>query len=125
MVFSHGHHGLEALMHSGCAEPNRREADRVLDFLFKLQNPPQGQRPVSVVVLAGDIHTPGYSTLYSSDPAHAARSSIPLASEEWHLKVKFYLEGYPEPRILLFGLHRSSDREDIPWPHAREPRLLG
>lgn len=162
------------------AEPNRREADRVLDFLFGLQNPPEGQRPVSVVVLAGDIHTPGYSTLYSSDPAHAARSSIPhivaspvsyqpfswmaeavyrrltrvvtlgergvysaqvshhfsqrnvvvaslrnVASEEWHLKVKFYLEGYPEPRILLFDLHRSSGREDIPWPHAREPRLLG
>ncbi len=59
------------------AEPNRREADRVLDFLFGLQNPPPGQRPLSVVVLTGDIHTPGYSTLYSSDPAHMARPSIP------------------------------------------------
>jgi phosphodiesterase/alkaline phosphatase D-like protein len=221
VVFSHGHHGLEALMRSGWpyvlqvvswmgsiryaglrsmassfhknvgdlrddlndswgAEPNRRQADRVLDFLFGLQNPPPGQRPVSVVVLAGDIHTPGYSTLYSSDPAHAARPSIPhvvaspvsyqpfswmaeavyrrltrmvtlgergvysaqvshhfsqrnvvvaslrnISSEEWHVKVKFYLEGYPEPRILLFDLNRSSGREAIPWPHAREPRLLG
>ncbi|MFL5348584.1 MAG: alkaline phosphatase D family protein [Hyalangium sp.] len=221
VVFSHGHQGLEALMHSGWpyvlqffswlgslrhaglrslvsnfhknigdlrddlndswgAEPNRREADRVLDFLFGLQNPPPGQRPLSVVVLAGDIHTPGYSTLYSSDPAHAARPSIPhvvaspvsfqpfswmaeavyrrltrvvtlgergaysaqvshhfshrnvvvaslrhVATEEWHLKVKLYLEGHPEPRLLLFDLNRSSGREAIPWPHAREPTLFG
>lgn len=221
VVFSHGHHGLEALMRSGWpyvlqffswlgslryaglrslvsnfhknigdlrddlndswgAEPNRREADRVLDFLFGLQNPPPGQRPLSVVVLAGDIHTPGYSTLYSSDPAHAMRPSIPhvvaspvsfqpfswmaeavyrrltrvvslgergvysaqvshhfgqrnvvvtslrnVVADEWHLKVKYYLEGYPEPRILLFDLHRSSSREAIPWPHAREPSLFG
>ncbi|MDY7226090.1 alkaline phosphatase D family protein [Hyalangium rubrum] len=162
------------------SEPNRREADRVLDFLFGLQNPPAGQKPLSVVILAGDIHTPGYSTLYSSDPAHAQRPSIPhvvaspisyqpfswlgeavyrrlsrvvnlgergvysaqishhycqrnvvaaslrnVASDEWHLKVKFYLEGHPEPRILLFDLHRSSGREAIPWPHAPEPSLFG
>jgi hypothetical protein len=162
------------------SDPNRREADRALDFLFGLQNPPAGQRPLSVVVLAGDIHTPGYSTLYSLDPAHAARPSIPhivaspvsyqpfswlgeavyrkltravalgergaytaqvshhfcqrnvvaaslrnVASDEWHLKVKFYLEGLPEPRILLFDLNRGSSREGIPWPHAREPTLLG
>ncbi|WP_224249271.1 alkaline phosphatase D family protein [Hyalangium gracile] len=162
------------------AEPNRRAADQVLDFLFGLQNPPPGQRPLSVVVLTGDIHTPGYSTLYSSDPAHAARPSIPhvvaspvsyqpfswmaeavyrrltrmvtlgergvysaqvshhfgqrnvvvaslrnVLPDEWHVKVKFYLEGHPEPRILLFDLNRSSSREAIPWPHAREPSLFG
>ena len=162
------------------AEPNRRAADRVLDWLFGLQNPPAGQKPLSVVVLAGDIHTPGYSTLYSSDRAHTARPSIPhvvaspvsyqpfswmaeavyrrltrvvtlgergvysaqvshhfgqrnvvvaslrnVVPEEWHVKVKFYLEGHPEPRILLFDLNRSSSREAIPWPHAREPKLLG
>lgn len=162
------------------SEPNRLEADRVLDFLFGLQNPPPGQRPLSVVILTGDIHTPGYSTLYSADPAHAARPSIPhvvaspvsyqpfswlgeavyrrltrvvelgargvysaqvshhfsqrnvvaaslrnVTADEWHLKVKFYLEGQPEPRILLFDLNRSSGREAIPWPHTLKPSLLG
>jgi Domain of unknown function (DUF3597)/PhoD-like phosphatase len=31
------------------------------------------------------------------------------------LKVKFYLEGYPEPQILLFDLDRISHRENIAW----------
>ena len=162
------------------SQPNRRAADRVLDFLFGLQNPPQGQKPLSVVILTGDIHTPGYSTLYSSEPAHAAFPSIPhvvaspvsyqpfswvaealyrrltrvvtlgergtysaqishhfghrnvvltslrhVSPEEWHLKVKYYLEGHPEPRVLLFDLNRATSREAIAWPHAREPSLVG
>jgi alkaline phosphatase D len=162
------------------SEPNRREADRVLDFLFGLQNPPPGQRALSVVVLTGDIHTPGYSTLYSSDPAHTARPSIPhivaspvsyqpfswlaealyrrltrvvdlgergvysaqvshhfgqrnvvvaslrnVVADEWHLKVKYYLEGFPEPRILLFDLIRGSGREALTWPPSRRSSLWG
>jgi len=35
---------------------------------------------------------------------------------EKQLKVKYYLEGYPEPQIMLFDLNRSSHREDIHWP---------
>ncbi len=48
-----------------------------------------------------------------------------VASEEWHLKVKYYLEGHPEPRVLLFDLNRATSREALAWPHAREPSLVG
>ncbi|HSP63555.1 MAG TPA: hypothetical protein VLQ90_11280 [Pyrinomonadaceae bacterium] len=33
-----------------------------------------------------------------------------------HLKVKYYLEHFPEPQIMLFDLNRSSHRENIGWP---------
>jgi len=34
---------------------------------------------------------------------------------EMHLKVKYYLEHFPEPQIMLFDLNRSSHRENIVW----------
>jgi hypothetical protein len=78
------------------------------------------------------VVTLGERGVYSAQVSHhfsqrnvVVASLRNVTSEEWHVKVKFYLEGYPEPRILLFDLHRSSGREDIPWPHAREPSLLG
>ena len=152
----------------GCQE-NALQADLVLDFLFGLQNDPD--HSVGVVILSGDIHTPGYATLYSSDPSHAGRSSIPhitssavsytpfnwlleavyrhasktvalgargayssqishhfcsrsvavlslrpaRAEGDYQLKVKFYLEGFPEPQTLLFDLGRTSHRENVTW----------
>lgn len=39
------------------SDVNREEADRVLDFLFSLQNPPEGVKAMNVVILSGDIHT--------------------------------------------------------------------
>jgi hypothetical protein len=60
---------------SWACKENGPQADMVLDFLFGLQN--DAEHPVGVVILSGDIHTPGYATIYSSDPAHAGRSSIP------------------------------------------------
>jgi hypothetical protein len=151
------------------AEINRAEADRVLDFLFGLQNPSDGSNPIRVVILSGDIHTPGYSTIFSADPAHQ-RAVIPhiVASpvaykpfswigeailrhltrvvnighkgtysaqishhfcyrnvvlvslrnykeDESFLKVKYYLEGFPEPQTAIFDLERGSHRETIAW----------
>lgn len=58
----------------GC-EGNAEQAEKVIGFLFGLQNDPAA--PCSVVVLSGDIHTSGYATLYSSEPSHQKRSSIP------------------------------------------------
>ena len=161
------------------ADVNRAEADRVLDFLFDLQNPPAPVQAIKVVILSGDIHTPGYSTLYSSDPRHEKRAIIPhivsspvaytplnwlaeaifrhltitvalgkkgtytaqishhfsfrnaviislrkfpgarVDEPETHLKVKYYLEHFPEPQIMLFDLNRSSHRENIKWPDTR------
>jgi len=156
------------------SDANRPEADRALDFLFALQNPINGDKPVNVVILSGDIHTPGYSTIYSADPNHKTKAVIPhivatpvsyqpfswvgeaifrhltrsvdlgekhiysaqvshhfcyrnvvvvsfrkfagTSEPEMHLKVKYYLEGYPEPQIMLFDLNRSSHREAIQWP---------
>ena len=152
------------------SEPNREEADRVLDFLFGLQNPADGGPPINVVILTGDIHTPGHSLLYSSDLAHQRKAIIPhvvatpvayepfswlaeavyrhltrvvkigargaytaqvshhfcyrnavvvslrnFGAGESFLKVKYYLEGFPEPQIVLFDLSRGSHRENIHW----------
>jgi phosphodiesterase/alkaline phosphatase D-like protein len=161
------------------ASVNRAEADRVLDFLFELQNPPDPAEAINVVILSGDIHTPGYSTIYSADPKHTRQAVIPhivatpvayspfhwlgeaifrhlsptvalgnkkiytaqvshhfcyrnvvvvsfrkfpgvqVDKPEMHLKVKYYLEGYPEPQIMLFDLNRSSHREDIGWSDSQ------
>lgn len=162
------------------AEVNAVEADLVLDFLFGLQNPPAGEKPVNVVILTGDIHTPGHSIIYSADPAHATKAVIPhivatpvaykelpwaaeaifrhltkvvplgqrtsvtekgeaqtytaqvshhfcyrnvvvvslrnYEADESYVKVKYYLEGFPEPQIVLFDLIHSSRREAIDWP---------
>ena len=152
----------------GCDE-NAAQADMILDFLFGLQN--AATNPVGVVILSGDIHTSGYANIYSADPAHAGRSSVPhitsssvgytpfnwlleavyrhasktvalgnrgaFSSQASHhfgsrsvavlslrpaatqgdsqLKVKYYLEGFPEPQTLLFDLSRASHRENVSW----------
>lgn len=149
------------------AKENASQADMILDYLYGLQNDPL--HPLSVVILSGDIHTSGYSSLYSSDPTHADRPTIPHITSSsvaytpfnWileaiyrnaaktvalgqrgaysaqvshhfcsrsvavlsirptqagqQLKVKYYLEGFPEPQILLFDLDRISHRENISW----------
>lgn len=152
----------------GAAE-NAAQADMILDYLFDLQN--DREHALSVVILSGDIHTSGYASIYSNDPKHVERSSIPhitsspvaytpfnwlmeavyrhasktvalgtkgiYSSQISHhfcsrsvavlsirrkgdegdhqLKVKYYLEGFPEPQILLFDLDRTSHRENIAW----------
>ncbi|HXM47841.1 MAG TPA: alkaline phosphatase D family protein [Pyrinomonadaceae bacterium] len=162
------------------ADINAKETDRVLDFLFGLQNPNDGQKPINVVILSGDIHTPGHSMIYSADPAHAKKAVIPhvvatpvaykqfpwaaeaifrhltkvvslghrksittrgevqtytaqishhfcyrnvvvvslrnYAEDESYVKIKYYLEGFPEPQIVLFDLIHSSRKEAIDWP---------
>ena len=157
------------------ARKNAEEADRVLDFLFELQNPQDPKKAINVVILSGDVHTPGYSTIYSADSNHQAKAVIPhvvaspvgysplnwlgeaifrhfsrtvnlgnkgtytaqishhfcyrnvvvvslrkfpgvrVDDPEMHLKVKYYLEYFPEPQIMLFDLNRSSHRENIGW----------
>jgi hypothetical protein len=148
---------------------NAAQADLILDYLFGLQN--DKDCPIGVVVLSGDIHTSGYANIYSSDPAHSERSSIPhitsssvsyspfnwlleavyrhasksvalgkrgvYSSQISHhfcsrsvavlslrpkkgegdrqLKVKYYLEGFPEPQTLIFDLERRSHRENVGW----------
>jgi hypothetical protein len=157
---------------------NRKEADRALDFLFELENPPDGKNPLNVVILSGDIHTPGYSTIYSADPKHKKAViphivATPVAYEpfswigeaiyrhltkvvalgennrytsqvshhfcyrnvvvvslrnyqadESHLKVKYYLEGFPEPQVMLFDLNHGAHREAIKWPETAKPKKL-
>jgi hypothetical protein len=57
------------------SEVNSEQADQLLGKLFGLQN--DSNADVSVIILSGDIHTPGYATVYSTDAAHARRASIP------------------------------------------------
>ena len=63
----------------------------------------------------------GSKGIYCSQISHhfcsrsvAVLSIRPLAGGH-QLKVKYYLEGYPEPQILIFDLSRSSHRENIAW----------
>jgi len=160
------------------SDVNRDEADTALDFLFELENPRDGGRALNVVILSGDIHTPGYSTLYSSDPIHQKRAVIPhiVASpvayepfswvgeaifrhltkvvrigrkgtytsqvshhfcyrnvvvvslrnyeeDESYVKVKYYLEGFPEPQVMLFDLKHGAHRETIHWREVKTPKL--
>ena len=167
---------------------NRKETDRVLDLFFDLENPMDGSKRLNVVILSGDIHTPGYSTIYSSAPKDNEKRTVPgtegvregraiiphivatpvayqpfswvgeavfrhltkvvklgesdtytsqvshhfcyrnvvvvslrnysddPTQDESHLKVKYYLEGYPEPQVMLFDLNHGAHREDIKWP---------
>lgn len=151
------------------SEENAEQTDRLLDFLFDIQNAPLDER-VGVVILSGDIHTSGYANIYSADQSHAGRSSIahitsssiaytpfnwlleaiyryaskavalgkrgvyssqishhfcsrsvavlsirPTVAGDYQLKVKYYLEGFPEPQILAFDLNKISHRENISW----------
>lgn len=151
------------------APENAKQTDMILDYLFSLQNDPQN--PLNVIVLSGDIHTSGYANIYSSEPLHATRASIPhitassvayvpfnwileaiyrhatktaalggkgvYSSQISHhfcnrnvavisirpkhrgrdlqIKAKYYVEGYPEPQVLLFDLDQTSHRENIAW----------
>jgi len=151
------------------SKENAGQTDLVLDYLFGLQN--DREHPLGVVILSGDIHTSGYANIFSSDPAHVERSSIPHITSssvsyspfnwlmeavyrhanktvglgakgvyssqishhfcsrsaavlsirptrnegDYQLKVKYYLEGFPEPQILMFDLNRTSHRENIAW----------
>lgn len=78
------------------SEINKEEADRILDLLFNLQNPKDGTRPIRVVILSGDIHTPGYSTIYSGSEEHATAAAIPhiVASPVSYAPFSWPLEAY-------------------------------
>lgn len=59
---------------------------------------------------------------YSSQISHhfcsrsvAVLSLRPQDGKDYQLKVKYYLEGYPEPQILLFDLRTASHRENVAW----------
>ena len=174
------------------AEINRKETDRVLDFFFELENPADGGKRLNVVILSGDIHTPGYSTIYSSAPKDNQKRPVPAPEEmregraviphivatpvayepfswlgeaifrhltkvvklgekgtytsqvshhfcyrnvvvvslrnykkdESHLKVKYYLEGYAEPQVMLFDLDHGAHRENIRWPPVKRNNWL-
>lgn len=160
------------------SDDNKDEADRALDFLFGLENPTDGGKSLNVVILSGDIHTPGYSTIYSSNPAHKKAViphivATPVAyqpfswvgeaifrhltkvvelgrngtytsqishhfcyrnvvvvslrnyqRDESHLKVKYYLEGFPEPQVMLFDLNHGNHVESVRWHPVKEPTLL-
>jgi hypothetical protein len=169
------------------SEINGKETDRVLDFFFELENPADSGKRLNVVILSGDIHTPGYSTIYSSAKKDNEKKAVPepekiregravvphivatpvayepfswfgeavfrhltkvvrlgekgtytsqvshhfcyrnvvvvslrnYDDDESHLKVKYYLEGYPEPQVMLFDLNHGAHRENIEWPRVK------
>ncbi len=65
----------------------------------------------------------GARGVYSSQISHhfCSRSVSVLslrpgsAKGDYQLKVKYYLEGFPEPQILLFDLGQTSHRENVAW----------
>lgn len=154
------------------AKENAEETDRLLDFLFGLQNYQiHPDHRVNVVIISGDIHTSGYSTIYSSEQEHAGSSSMvhitsstvaytpfnwvlealyrfktksvalgkrgaynaqishhfwarsvavfslrpTKVTEDFQLKVKYYLEHFPEPAPMLFDLQHITHSENITW----------
>lgn len=56
---------------------NAKHAESLLDHLFSLQNDPNPDKRVHAVILSGDIHSAGYSNIYSANAAHSARPVIP------------------------------------------------
>lgn len=54
---------------------NSSEAEMILSILFGTQN--ESKDNPAVVILSGDIHTSGFAAVYSRDPNHARRSTIP------------------------------------------------
>lgn len=72
---------------------------------------------------AGKTVSLGARGAYSSQISHhfASRSVAVLSIRQarndgdYQLKVKYYLEGFPEPQVMLFDLDRTSHRENITW----------
>jgi len=50
------------------ADRNAAETHAVLKYLYSLQNPTAGEKALNIIILSGDIHTGGYSTIYSNTP---------------------------------------------------------
>jgi hypothetical protein len=44
--------------------------------------------------------------------------------DESHLKVKYYLEGFPEPQVMLFDLNHGNHVEGIRWHPTKPPTIL-
>jgi hypothetical protein len=65
----------------------------------------------------GEVHT------YTAQVSHhfCYRNVVVVSlrnyeADESYVKVKYYLEGFPEPQIVLFDLIHSSRKEAIDWP---------
>jgi hypothetical protein len=43
--------------------------------------------------------------------------------DESYVKVKYYLEGFPEPQVMLFDLNHGAHRETIHWRAVKAPKL--
>lgn len=61
---------------SWSSAPNKVRAEEVLNYFFDIQNDENPDRQLYVCVLTGDIHTAGYSNLYSVNPRHQNRPVI-------------------------------------------------
>jgi hypothetical protein len=55
---------------SWSAEIHNEETEEILTYLFDLQNDKNKEKQVYVTILTGDIHSAGYSNLYSSKTEH-------------------------------------------------------
>lgn len=59
------------------AEVNSKIAEEFLDYAFGLQNEEDVEKRIHFVILSGDIHTGGYSMIYSNEKSHESRPVIP------------------------------------------------
>ncbi len=69
----------------------------------------------SVMLGARGVYTSQISHHFTSRSVAVLSLRRARGEGEFQLKVKYYLEGYPEPHILLFDLSRRSHRENITW----------
>ena len=58
------------------SDANKARAEEVLNYFFDLQNDDNDNTQLYVCILSGDIHTAGYSNIYSINPQHAKRPII-------------------------------------------------
>lgn len=58
------------------SDPNKARAEELLTYFFDLQNDKNENNQLYVSILTGDIHTAGYSNIYSNREAHQLRPII-------------------------------------------------
>lgn len=55
---------------SWSSEINLESTEKILNYFFDIQNDQNSKKQVHVVILTGDIHSAGYSNLYSNNSEH-------------------------------------------------------
>lgn len=89
---------------------NEASAEAMLDYLFGLQNPAASKTGIDVIILSGDIHTSGYSTIHSEESIHKNAPTIPqiVSSPVSYSAFHWALEAYYRSKTKTLRLAPQS-----------------